>query len=121
VYDKNLILGGSEKVDPIIRNSSSLNGTVSHNKKDQMHDLKLIYRCESKYMSNWLIQGSEKPTFYNSNQTKVLLTDPKTCLPVSTKEYNLTQAGDDTASQTEVNKYKDQVSKINSRIVWERV
>jgi hypothetical protein len=46
-YNKNVILGSSSSIEPIIRKEETA--------KNQMHDLKLIFQCESQSMSNWMV------------------------------------------------------------------
>jgi hypothetical protein len=47
VFLKNLILGGSGEADPIIRNETT--------EANQKHDLRLVYKCESTFLSSWIV------------------------------------------------------------------
>ena len=84
MYDKNLILGSSTTVEPIIRREDTL--------KNQMHSMRLIYKCESEYISNWMIEGSDVHLSYNESERNVLKTNNSTCQEVPTDQLNQTYA-----------------------------
>lgn len=87
-----------------------------------MHDLKLVYTCETQYLSNWQVESSYDSVFYNSDQHKVMKTDPATCLPVNASEMNITAQGVAGAvNQTLVDSINATVNDIKSNLVWERV